>query len=247
MLLFDFVLIVVPLACIVAALTGATFYYARREEFEKHRRITVVHKFLKARSQQQGLIRRELEKVASLYENGNISQDTYSRLQNVLFLTQERLRYQASMLVDEKGRLTKKIDQLLVPEPELEKSLRLETLTKEEEKSEGKVEEAPPKAKKTSSKAKKNPPKVEETPPEAKEAAPEVKETPPEVKKAPRKRTKKAKTRRKRKAKSRKPKKELQIGIIVKDSAMLKPEVKEPTPESTPQSTPQQSDSPPAC
>ena len=133
----DFVWVVVPLAVIVATLTGLVYYLARREEFDKHKRAVAIQKFLGIRSKQQALIRNELEKVTSLYESGNINKSTYERLQNVIFMTQERLRYEASTLLDGKDGVFKKIKKSSVEEvllkPEVDSLLEPETISGEQE------------------------------------------------------------------------------------------------------------------
>jgi uncharacterized protein YqgQ len=133
----DFVLVVVPLTSIIATLTGLIYYFARREEFDKHKRAVAIQKFLGVRSKQQALMRNELEKVTSLYENGTIDKNTFERLQNVLFMTQEKLRDEASTLFNEKDGVFKKIEELplekLLLEPELDESLEPETNHEEQE------------------------------------------------------------------------------------------------------------------
>jgi hypothetical protein len=99
----DFVLVVVPLTIIVATLTGVIFYLARREEFEEHKRTVAVQKFLGVRSKQQALIRQELEKLKSQHESGIVDDVSYDRLLNVIFMTQEKLRCEASVLLNEKN------------------------------------------------------------------------------------------------------------------------------------------------
>jgi uncharacterized protein YqgQ len=133
----DFVLVVVPLTIIVATLTGLIYYLARREEFNKHKRAIIIQKFLGIRSKQQALMRQESEKLTTLYESGSIDKNTYERLQNVLFMTQEKLRYEASILLDKKDGVFKKIKELSVEkvllEPEQDGSLEPETIRGEQE------------------------------------------------------------------------------------------------------------------
>jgi hypothetical protein len=132
----DFVLVVVPLTVIVATLAGVIFYLARREEFEEHKRTVAVQKFLGVRSKQQALIRKELEKVQSQHENGIIDDTAYERLQNVLFLTQEKLRYEASILLNEKNgvlsRAKLSVEEVLL-EQEHDSSLEPEIIHEEQE------------------------------------------------------------------------------------------------------------------
>jgi len=185
-------LVVVPLAIIVATLTGVTYYYARKEEFEKHKRTIIIQKFLNTRSKQQALMRKELERVTTLYESGNIDKHTYERLQTVLFMTQEKLRYEASILLNEKVGLftTTKglpVEKILL-EPELDKPLETETRLEEEE---------------------------------TKEATPRKRE---KVKPQMRRKAKRKHVRKKQAGM----KKELQLGVMVKDNAPLRPNGHEP-------------------
>jgi len=182
----DFILVVIPLAIIVATLTGVTYYYARREEFEKHKRTIIIQKFLSTRSKQQALIRKELERITTSYESGNIDEHTYERLQNVLFMTQEKLRYEAGILLNEKDGLFTKTKELPVEkillDPELDEPLEPETRPEEETK--------------------------EATPKKREKVKPQVR------RKAKRKQAKKKQAGRKKK---------LQLEVMVKDNAPLKP------------------------
>jgi hypothetical protein len=62
-----------------------------------------VQKFLEARSQQQAILRKEFEKAKSQHENGTMDDTNYERLQNVLFMAQEKLRYDALLINEEDG------------------------------------------------------------------------------------------------------------------------------------------------
>ena len=183
----DFILVVIPLAIIVATLTGVTYYYARREEFEKHKRTIIIQKFLSTRSKQQALIRKELERITTSYESGNIDEHTYERLQNVLFMTQEKLRYEAGILLNEKDGLFTKTKELPVEkillDPELDEPLEPKTRLEEEE---------------------------------TKEATPKKRE---KVKPQTRRKAKRKQVRKKLADR----KKELQLEVMVKDNAPLKP------------------------
>jgi hypothetical protein len=131
----DFVLVVIPLTIIVAALTGLVFYFARKEEFQEHKRTVAIQKFLGARSKQQAQMRKELENVRNQHESGFIDDMTYERLVNVLSMTQEKLRYEASMLLSGKDGVlmgTKlSVEEILATEPD--KPLEPETNHEEQE------------------------------------------------------------------------------------------------------------------
>jgi hypothetical protein len=148
----DFLLVVVPLTVIVGALTGLVYYLARREEFREHKRKVAIQKFLAERSKQQALIRKELENVQSQHENGIIDDMTYERLVNVLSLTQEKLRYEASMLLDGKDGLLAgaRLSVEAAPEPEADKRPEPDANLEEQEVCEAK----PEKPKKTRSRKK---------------------------------------------------------------------------------------------
>ena len=87
---FDFTFVVLPLGTLVFLLVAGIMLIMKRGEIAKERKVRRINSVLKEKKRQHELSEKQLDELNTLYSNKSIDADTYSRLQTLLKMHEEK-------------------------------------------------------------------------------------------------------------------------------------------------------------
>jgi hypothetical protein len=87
---FDFNFVVLPLGIIVFLLVAGIMLMMNKGEIAKERKVRRINSILKEKEKQHELSEKQLDELSAMYNNKAIDADTYSRLQILLKMHEEK-------------------------------------------------------------------------------------------------------------------------------------------------------------